>query len=157
MTDIVDVKTRSRMMSGIRSQGTQPEKLVRSSLHRRGFRFARSALGLIGKPDIVLPRWKVLVFVHGCFWHLHGCRLSRMPSSNREFWERKLSANSLRDERVSRELLDLGWRILIIWECTTRGRIARDHLDEVMDKIAIWIREPSDKHCCIASGTGLTF
>ena len=157
MTDVVDVKTRSRMMAGIRSEGTQPEKLVRSSLHRRGFRFAKSSLGLVGKPDIVLPRWKVLVFVHGCFWHLHGCSLSKMPGSNREFWEKKLMANKLRDERVSHELLELGWRILIVWECTTKGRHARDHLDEVMDEIAIWIRQQSGTQGCIASGTGLTF
>ena len=144
-------------MAGIRSGGTQPEKLVRSSLHRRGFRFARSATGLVGKPDIVLPHWKVLVFVHGCFWHLHGCSLSRMPKSNREFWEKKLMANMLRDERVCKELLELGWRILIVWECTMKGRLARNHLDEVMDEIANWIRGQSGEQRCIASRTGLTF
>lgn len=157
MTDVVDVKTRSRMMAGIRSEGTQPEMLVRSSLHRRGFRFAKSSLGLVGKPDIVLPRWRVLVFVHGCFWHLHGCSLSKMPGSNREFWEKKLMTNKLRDERVSHEFLELGWRILILWECTTKGRHARGHLDEVMDEIAIWIRGQSGTQRCIASATGLTF
>jgi DNA mismatch endonuclease (patch repair protein) len=157
MTDVVDVKTKSRMMTGIRSAGTQPEKLVRSSLHRRGFRFARSSLGLVGKPDIVLPHWKLLVFVHGCFWHLHDCSLSRLPSSNRAFWKKKLIANKLRDELVGEELLELGWRILIVWECTTKSRHARDHLDEVMDEIAIWIRGQSDEQRCIASGTGLTF
>lgn len=144
-------------MAGIRSKGTQPEKLVRSLLHRRGFRFARSSLQLVGKPDIVLPHWKVLVFVHGCFWHLHGCSLSRMPESNREFWEKKLMANKLRDECVTHKLLNLGWRILIVWECATKSRNARFHLDEVMDKIAIWIRQKSGEQRCIASGTGLTF
>lgn len=144
-------------MSGIRSGNTQPEKLIRSALHKRGFRFARSSLGLVGKPDIVLPRWKVLVFVHGCFWHMHGCALSGMPDNNRDFWERKLTANKVRDERTNQRLADSGWKILTIWECAMRGRKARDQLDEVMDEVALWIRGQSDGQHCTASRTGLTF
>ena len=122
MTDVVDVKTRSRMMAGIRSEGTQPEKLVRSSLHRRGFRFAKSSLGLVGKPDIVLPRWKVLVFVHGCFWHRHsGCRNATTPSTRPEFWQEKFDGNVGRDARNRSDLEAAGWTVLTVWECELKA------------------------------------
>jgi DNA mismatch endonuclease (patch repair protein) len=109
MTDFDDSETRSRMMAGIRSKGTRPETLVRSLLHMRGLRFARTSSGLPGRPDVVLPRWRVAVFVNGCFWHMHECRLFRMPGSNREFWERKLYANRMRD--VKKHPGTLGWRM----------------------------------------------
>lgn len=144
-------------MAGIRSGNTLPETMTRSALHKRGFRFARSSLGLAGKPDIVLPRWKVLVFVHGCFWHMHGCRLSRTPDNNRDFWVKKLTANKARDERTNERLAGIGWRILTIWECAMRGSKERGRWDEVMDEIALWIRGQSDGQYCTVSSTGLTF
>jgi DNA mismatch endonuclease (patch repair protein) len=110
------------MMSGIKGRNTRPELLVRSWLHRRGFRFRLHKAGLPGKPDLVFPRYKAVLFVHGCFWHQHpGCQFAYMPASNRRFWRGKLKGNVARDKRVLQELRQLGWRALIIWECETRN------------------------------------
>ena len=138
MVDVVDPATRSRMMSGIRNTGTKPERAVRSALHARGFRFSHS-LKLTGRPDAVLPKWKVAIFVHGCFWHAHGCSLTKLPSSNTEFWRAKLDANVARDARSSAVLLEEGWRIAIIWECAMRSRTAAEQFQPSMDELALWI------------------
>jgi DNA mismatch endonuclease, patch repair protein len=120
MADIVDKKTRSRMMSGIRGKNTAPEKAVRSALHRAGMRFRLHASELPGKPDIVLPRWKAVVEVRGCFWHQHkGCRFAYIPKSRPEFWLPKLKSNVARDRRQAKELARLGWRLFEVWECST--------------------------------------
>lgn len=156
MTDIVDPITRSRMMAGIRSKGTRPETLMRSLLHKRGLRFARTPSELPGKPDVFLPRWRVAVFVNGCFWHMHECELFRMPSSNREFWKRKLSANRARDLKNTRILIGDGWKVLTIWECSVRGTDAMRQLEQNMDRVAEWIRSNTRKNHCVHSGTGLT-
>ena len=156
MTDVVDSETRSRMMAGIRSKGTRPETLVRSMLHRRGLRFARTSSGLPGRPDVVLPRWRVAVFVNGCFWHMHECRLFRMPGSNQEFWERKLSANRIRDQKNIQALLVDRWKVLTIWECSVRGADSLRQLERNMDRVAAWIRSNTRKNHCVLSGTGLT-
>lgn len=117
MVDIVDRATRSRMMSGIRNRDTKPEKKVRSYLHRAGLRFRLHA-SLPGKPDLVLPKFNSVVFVHGCFWHRHaGCKYTTTPSSNTEFWQEKFDANIARDKRASRKLREAGWRVLIVWAC----------------------------------------
>ncbi len=157
MVDIVDAKTRSRMMAGIRSQRTRPEMFVRSSLHRRGFRFGWSSGALVGRPDIVLPRWRVLVFVHGCFWHMHGCNLSRVPDSNRDFWAEKLSANKVRDEKAARKQMEAGWRILTVWECSLRGASASRMFEAKVDQIADWIRDQRAGTCCELSKDGIVF
>lgn len=118
MTDIVDRVTRSRMMSGIRSRNTRPEVLVRSLLHCEGFRFRLNGVRLTGRPDIVLPVWNSVVFVHGCFWHRHAnCKLSYTPKSNREFWTRKFETNVSRDATVTRALRAQGWRVFTVWSC----------------------------------------
>lgn len=124
MTDVVDRATRSRMMSGIRGRDTKPEKLVRSYLHRTGLRF-RLHTALPGKPDLVLPKHRAVVFVHGCFWHRHGgCRYATTPSSNAAFWQDKFDANERRDRRVARELKAGGWRVYVVWACAiTESRI----------------------------------
>lgn len=113
------------MMSGIRSVNTAPEKLVRSHLHRAGLRFVLHAR-LPGKPDIVLPKYGAVVFVHGCFWHRHpGCRFATTPTSNAAFWQEKFAANVARDARVARRLRRDGWRVFTVWSCTlTLGRMA---------------------------------
>ena len=117
MIDVVDRATRSRMMSGIRSKNTKPELIVRSFLHRAGLRFRLHAK-LPGKPDLVLPKHRTVVFVHGCFWHRHtGCRFSTTPANNSEFWQEKFADNVRRDARVRQQLQELGWRVLIIWSC----------------------------------------
>ena len=156
MADIVDPETRSRMMAGIHSKGTRPETLVRSLLHKRGLRFARTSSGLAGRPDVVLPRWNVAVFVNGCFWHMHECELFRMPGSNRMFWERKLSANRMRDMKNVQSLLVDGWKVLTIWECSVRGANAMRQLERNMDRVAAWIRSNNRKNHCMLSGSGLT-
>lgn len=131
MVDVVDRATRSRMMSGIRGRDTKPEKLVRSFLHRAGLRFRLHA-SLPGKPDLVFPKHRAVVFVHGCFWHRHaGCRYAATPSSNAEFWQAKFDANVARDNRVARQLRKEGWRVFVVWEC----RLSSSALDSLARKI----------------------
>jgi DNA mismatch endonuclease (patch repair protein) len=118
MADIVDTATRSRMMSGIRGANTKPERLVRSILHRMGYRFTLNNHQLPGRPDIVLPRHHTAVFVHGCFWHRHaGCPKAATPATRPEFWQAKFATNVARDRRVSAKLRREGWRVLTVWEC----------------------------------------
>ena len=132
MVDIVNRETRSRMMSGIRGKNTTPELLVRKYLHGRGLRFRLHAKNLPGKPDLVFPKYKTVVFVHGCFWHQHPrCKLATMPASNVEFWKQKLEANRERDQRNKRMLKALGWSVLTVWECQLDDR----HLSDLAGKI----------------------
>lgn len=135
--DIVDKQTRSRMMSGIRSKNTKPELLVRRLLHRRGFRYRLHVSGLPGKPDLVFPKYHAVVFVHGCFWHGHECKLFRMPGTRTEFWKRKITGNRQRDRRESKALAKLGWRIAIVWECALRGSNADP--ENAVEKLAAWL------------------
>ena len=122
MTDVVDSKTRSRMMSGIRSSNTRPEVLTRKALHRLGYRFSLGAKIGKTKPDIVLRRHKVAVFVHGCYWHQHeGCKLAYSDRNYSVKWKQKFEDNKQRDQRVLSKLKEEGWRVVIIWECTTRN------------------------------------
>lgn len=119
MTDIVSPKVRSRMMSGIRSKDTKPELTVRRHLHRKGLRY-RLHEKLPGKPDLVFPKHRTVVFVHGCFWHRHeGCKYATTPKSNADFWQEKFSANVRRDAQAQRALEAQGWRVLTVWECQT--------------------------------------
>lgn len=105
-------------MSRIRSLNTQPEVLVRSILHRLGYRFSLHREDLPGRPDIVLPRYKAVIFVHGCFWHRHaGCQLAYKPKSRQSFWKEKFDENVKRDRRQNSRLRNLGWRCLVVWEC----------------------------------------
>ena len=120
MADVVDKTTRSRMMSGIRSGNTRPERLLRSALHRRGYRFRINVRSLQGTPDIVLQRFNAAIFVNGCFWHGHNCSYFKWPKTNRSFWRIKISANKARDTRKIRGLRADGWRVRVIWECATR-------------------------------------
>jgi DNA mismatch endonuclease, patch repair protein len=113
---------RSAMMARIGQRDTQPELAVRRSLHKFGYRFRLHRRDLPGRPDIVLPRHKTVVFVHGCFWHRHaGCKFAYSPKSRVEFWSKKFDTNVSRDDRVQHELKRAGWRVLTIWECETRS------------------------------------
>jgi DNA mismatch endonuclease (patch repair protein) len=108
-------------MSRIRGKDTKPERVVRSLLHREGFRFRLHVRELPGRPDIVLPRHRAVVFVHGCFWHRHpGCPRAFTPSSNVEFWQKKLAANPPRDAANEKALRETGWRVVVVWECETK-------------------------------------
>ena len=119
--DRLTPERRSWNMSRIRNRDTRPEKLVRSLLHRMGFRFRLHRKDLPGKPDIILPRHHAVVMVHGCYWHRHpGCHFAYTPKSNQEFWENKFRDNINRDLRQQQELTALGWRVLTVWECETR-------------------------------------
>lgn len=125
MADIVSRETRSRMMSGIRRKDTKPEMIVRKALFAGGFRFRLHRRDLPGAPDLVLPSRKIAILVHGCFWHRHrGCRLAKLPATNVGFWRAKLNRNTERDERAVKELQMAGWRVLVVWECATRGMAA---------------------------------
>lgn len=123
--DIVDTKRRSWMMSRIKGVNTRPEVAVRKVLHSMGLRYRLHRTDLPGKPDIVLPKHKTVVFVHGCFWHRHKpCNDATLPKSNTEFWEKKFAANVERDLRAQHQLAELGWRIVIVWECELNNREA---------------------------------
>ena len=118
MTDKFSKKVRSRIMSKVRSKNTKPETKVRSYLHQHGFRFRLHRNDLPGKPDIVLPKYRTVIFVHGCFWHQHkNCKLAKIPHSNLEYWIPKLKRNRNRDEINEALLKKIGWIVEIIWEC----------------------------------------
>lgn len=116
---------RSRNMAAIRGKNTKPEMLVRSWLHRNGFRFRLHRKDLPGKPDIVLQKYRTVIFVHGCFWHSHGCKNSVVPRTRREFWVEKLGVNRVRDETAQLALKKLGWRVTVVWECELGARSER--------------------------------
>jgi len=120
MTDIISKEKRSWNMSRIRSKNTRPEMVVRSFLHRLGYRFRLHVPSLPGKPDIVLPKYKIIIFVNGCFWHRHqGCKYAYTPKSRQQFWDNKFRENIERQIIVRNELLQLGWKTAVIWECET--------------------------------------
>lgn len=129
MKDRLTKARRSWNMSRIKGKDTGPEKVVRSLLHRMGFRFRLHVKDLPGKPDIVLPRYRTVIFVHGCFWHRHrGCRNCTTPTNNREFWVKKLEGNAARDERHVSALRKLGWSVVVVWECETEKECFPDRL-----------------------------
>ena len=138
MADIVSKSVRSRMMAGIRSSNTKPERQLRSLLHAHGFRYRLHGARLPGRPDIVLSKHRVVIFVHGCFWHRHyGCRYAYVPASNHEFWRHKFATNVKRDKTAEKQLNDKGWRVLIVWECAIREAAVRP--DSLTRRIVRWI------------------
>lgn len=137
MTDIFSKEKRSWIMSRVKGRDTKPEMLVRSFVHRMGFRFRVHGRDLPGNPDIVLPRYGKVIFVHGCFWHGHNrCPRSKRPATNKSFWNKKLDANIERDKRFRRELRRMGWKLLVVWQCETHnpekllGKLERFLYDE---------------------------
>ena len=117
MSDIFSQTKRSDIMSKISSKDTKPESLVRKFLFSKGFRYRINVKTLPGKPDIVLPKYKTIIFVNGCFWHGHNCKKGKLPSSNTDFWKEKISNNKSRDAKNSDLLVKLGWKVIIIWQC----------------------------------------
>lgn len=138
MPDIVDQETRSRMMSGIRAKDTKPEMLIRRALHARGFRARLHSSAVPGKRDLMLARYRAVIFAHGCFWHGHDCPLFRLPGTRRDFWEAKIASNRERDAEVAAALATAGWRRLTVWECAMRGR-RRVVFDALMDRITAFL------------------
>ena len=129
-------------MAGIRGKDTKPELIIRSALHRRGFRFRLHCRNLPGKPDLVFPKYRAIILIHGCFWHGHGCHLFRWPKSRADFWREKINSNIARDRRQYSALRDAGWRIAKIWECALKG-CYRLPVSEVAKTCAEWLE--SDK------------
>lgn len=121
MADIVDKATRSRMMSAVRAKNTKLEVEIRRNLFIMGFRYRLHAKDLPGTPDMLFPKYRAAIFVHGCFWHQHGCHRSAIPSTRKTWWGNKLVGNAQRDSRAVARLGDLGWRVLIVWECALRS------------------------------------
>ena len=117
MTDVLNPKQRSYCMSRVRGKNTSIELAVRQALHGKGFRFRLHAVELPGKPDIVLPRYRIAVFVHGCFWHGHGCGKSGLPKTHAKFWKQKIAQNKMRDAKNERALRALNWSVMNVWEC----------------------------------------
>lgn len=138
MPDVVSKETRSRMMSGIRSKDTKHEISIRKSLHAAGYRYRLHRRDLPGTPDLSLPRFRAVVFIHGCFWHRHDCSLFKWPTTRSEFWFAKINGNRDRDEEAHCALKRMGWRIGVIWECALRGTQRRDHGD-VMEELINWL------------------
>jgi DNA mismatch endonuclease (patch repair protein) len=136
MVDVVDTATRSRMMSGIKGKDTAPELAVRRRLFAAGFRYRLHPKEVPGRPDMLFPKHRAAVFVHGCFWHRHpGCRYATTPGTRPEFWAAKFAGNVERDERKTRELLEGGWRAAVVWECALR----RGGDAEVAVALAQWL------------------
>lgn len=135
MADIVSAAKRSSMMAAIKGRDTKPELQIRRLLHRLGYRFRLHRKDLPGRPDVVLPKYRTAVFIHGCFWHGHDdCFLFRLPRSREDFWAEKIAANRTRDARTEAEIREGGWKTITIWECAIKGRsaLAGDMLTEVL-------------------------
>jgi len=143
MADVVNKETRSRMMAGIRCKDTLPERMVRQLLHRDGLRYRLHRTGLPGKPDIIFPSRKAVVFIHGCFWHGHSCSLFKMPATRPAFWSKKIGGNQNRDRAVLSALKEMGWRVFVVWECALKGR-TRKPMDEVGQTLLKWVRNGAD-------------
>lgn len=144
MTDIVNSEKRSRMMAGIRGKNTKPEIIVRSQLHKLGFRFRIHDSKLPGKPDLVLKKYQAVIFVHGCFWHRHQCHLFKWPKTRPKFWKDKITGNVKNDQKALEVLSGMGWRICTVWECSIKGS-KKWPAEEVAAAISSWLKgdEPS--------------
>ncbi len=136
--DTVDVDTRSKIMSLVRQKATGPELIVRKALHHRGFRYRLNVKSLPGSPDLVFPKYHAVIFVHGCFWHRHGCKATTTPSTRQEFWEAKFKDNVSRDKRNIEGLRNIGWRVMVVWECVLkRNKKTPDH---IVGAVVKWLK-----------------
>lgn len=139
--DVHDKKTRSYNMSRIKGKNTKPEELVAKYLFAHGFRYRRNVKKLPGSPDIVLRKYRTVIFVNGCFWHMHGCKFFVWPKDNADFWRTKLLANSERDKREYDELRNLGWNVIVIWEC----QLKKNNAEETLKQTVASLREINRK------------
>ena len=136
MADVHTVEIRSYNMSRIKSKNTKPEILVRGFLHKAGYRFRLHKKDLPGKPDIVLPKHKAVVLVHGCFWHGHkSCKYYRLPKTRTDWWELKVKNNILRDKKNSAELEKAGWKLITIWECELKPKVRQVTLENLLSQL----------------------
>lgn len=150
MADIVDRKTRSRMMAGIKGKDTKPEILIRKALHAHGLRYRLHNKALPGKPDLVFAKYNAIIFVNGCFWHGHDCHLFKWPKSNIDFWTKKITRNKEVDQSTLRQLETLGWKVLTIWECSLQGKKKLD-FEQLIKETEDWIKhgEASQSISCL--------
>jgi DNA mismatch endonuclease (patch repair protein) len=137
--DTVDKRTRSKIMASVGQKDTGAEIVLRSALHTAGLRYRLHDRSLPGSPDLVFPRFRAVVFIHGCYWHAHGCYRSTVPKSSRAFWENKFAANKARDHKKAQALLADGWRVLNVWECALKGKTASKP-DSVARAVRRWLR-----------------
>ena len=134
--DVHDQKTRSYNMSRVKGKDTKPEEIVRKYLFSQGFRYRKNDKRLPGKPYIVLPKYKTVIFVNGCFWHKHeGCKYFVWPKSNSEFWKEKIESNIVRDKKQYEELKNAGWNVIIVWECELKKKQRMDTLERLVTEI----------------------
>ena len=138
MADVHDPATRSRNMAAIRGADTKPEMMIRRGLHARGFRFRLHDRKLPGRPDLIFPKYRAVLFVHGCFWHGHDCHLFKWPGTREEFWRAKISANVARDKTNLEAVQRAGLRIGIVWECALKGRQRRPS-EDVLNTVSCWL------------------
>jgi DNA mismatch endonuclease (patch repair protein) len=136
--DIVDRATRSMIMAGIKNKDTKGELLVRKALHALGFRYQLHRRDLPGKPDLVFPRFRAVIFINGCFWHAHDCHLFKWPLSRAQFWREKINSNKARDLNNYAQCTALGWKVLVIWECSLKGKTKRK-FNEVIYTTQNWL------------------
>jgi DNA mismatch endonuclease, patch repair protein len=122
MTDVLTPEQRKYNMSRIKAKDTKPELFIRKSLHNLGLRYRLQVKDLPGKPDLAFPKYQVALFTHGCFWHGHNCPLFKLPATQQEFWQAKIAANQARDSNAITRLNDMGWRVIVVWECALRGK-----------------------------------
>lgn len=148
MADKVSREERSRIMAQVKAKNTAPELKVRKALHAAGYRFRLHRKDLPGHPDIVLPRYRMAVFIHGCFWHGHDCSSFRLPKTNKEYWVHKITRNKMRDAQAVKDLDSMGWRTQIIWECALEEGIRellvildaeRTKVKSKKEKFTFWI------------------
>ena len=137
--DVLTPQQRRYNMSRIRGRDTRPELLLRKGVHAAGLRYRLHARELPGRPDLVFPRHRAVLLVNGCFWHGHDCALFRMPATNHEFWETKIAANRARDRRNLLALCQADWRVLVVWECSLKGR-SRRPLEDILSETSAFVR-----------------
>jgi DNA mismatch endonuclease (patch repair protein) len=152
MVDVLTPEQRRLNMSRIRGRDTKPEMIIRRGLHACGLRYRLHERDLPGRPDLVFPKFRAAVFVHGCFWHSHGCGLSKLPATRQDFWKKKLDSNAARDRAAINALCSLGWRVLVVWECALRGP-RRMHLDDAVQCATRYIKCGSEPYAELKAAT----
>ncbi|WP_040291807.1 very short patch repair endonuclease [Alishewanella agri] len=139
MADVHSKAVRSKNMTAIKNRDTRPEMLVRRSLHRAGFRYRFHVSSLPGKPDLVFPRYKAVLFVQGCFWHQHQCAMFHWPKTRAGWWRQKITANRAHDEAVQDKLRELGWWVMLVWECALKGKNKLPK-EQLVLEVSDWLR-----------------
>lgn len=140
--DTLTAKQRSENMSKIHSKDTKPEVFLRSALFKAGFRFRKNDRRYLGTPDILLPHYKAVIFINGCFWHGHkNCKLFRLPKTNTEYWKNKIKRNMERDKEIAKTYLEAGYRVAVVWECSITGSNRKKRLAGKTEEISEWLEE----------------